>query len=71
MCMRTIHRSEKMLLTEETYGGLWLYLKDITLDTMEGDEYDFAFNFEMVEQTDLIAIANGILAYVEGDTSIE
>ena len=26
---------------------------------------------EMVEQTDLIAIANGILAYVEGDSSIE
>ena len=56
--MGTIHRSEKMHLTEETYGGLWLYLKGITLDTMEGDEYDFAFNFEMVEQTDLIAIAN-------------
>ena len=69
--MGTIHRSEKMHLTEETYGGLWLYLKGITLDTMEGDEYDFAFNFEMVEQTDLIAIANGILAYVEGDYSIE
>jgi len=61
--MGTIHRSEKMHLTEETYGGLWLYLK--------GDEYDFAFNFEMVEQKDLIAIANGILAYVEGDNSIE
>jgi len=71
MCMRTIHRSEKMLLTEETYGGLWLYLKGITLDTMEGDEYDFAFNFEMIEQTDLIALANGIFAYVEGDSSIE
>ena len=28
-------------------------------------------DFEMVEQTDLIAIANGILAYVEGDSSIE
>jgi hypothetical protein len=69
--MGTIHRSKKMHLTEEIYGGLWLYLKGITLDTMENGEYDFAFNFEMVEQTDLMDFANAILAYVEGDSSIE
>ena len=69
--MGTLHRSENLHLTEDDYGGLWLYLRGITLDTMEGDEYDFAFNLNALSQQDLIKFAHGILAHVEADFSFE
>ena len=69
--MGTLHRSENLHLAEDDYGGLWLYLRGITLDTMEGDEYDFAFNLNALSHQDLIKFAHGILAHVEADFSIE
>ena len=42
------------------------------LEAHEGDsDYDFAFNFDGINHKDLTRLAHGILAYVEGDTSIE
>lgn len=72
MCMGTLFECDKLRLTEENFGGLWLYLKDNTLEAHENDsEYDFAFNFEGINHQDLKKFALGILSYVEGDTSIE
>tara|TARA_R110002050_G_scaffold298977_1_gene463415 strand:+ start:37 stop:246 length:210 start_codon:yes stop_codon:yes gene_type:complete len=69
--MRTLHRSENLQLKEEDYGGLSLYLKGITINIMENKDYDVAFNFDGIDLTELVSLANGILAYVECDSSIE
>ena len=61
-----------MLLSEESFGGLWLYLKNTTLELHEGDsEFDFAFNFDEMTPSEIIGIAQALLCYVEGDSSIE
>ena len=70
--MGILFECDKLRLTEENFGGLWLYLKDTTLEAHEGNtEYDFAFNFEGVAHNDLIGMARAILSYVDGDSSIE
>tara|TARA_B100002019_G_scaffold246409_1_gene224254 strand:+ start:805 stop:1017 length:213 start_codon:yes stop_codon:yes gene_type:complete len=70
--MGILFECDKLRLTEENFGGLWLYLKDTTLEAHEHDsEYDFAFNFNGINHKDLKNLALGILSYVEGDTSIE
>jgi hypothetical protein len=70
--MGTLFECDKLRLSEENFGGLWLYLKDTTLEAHEGDsDYDFAFNFDGINHKDLKNLALGILSYVEGDTSIE
>ena len=39
----------------KNFGGLWLYLKDTTLEAHEGnDDYDFAFNFDGISHNDLV-----------------
>ena len=44
--MGKLYECDKLLLTDENFGGLWLYLKDMTLEAHEGnDDYDFAFQF--------------------------
>ncbi len=70
--MGILFECDKLRLTEENFGGLWLYLKDTTLEAHENDsDYDFAFNFNGINHKDLKNLALGILSYVEGDTSIE
>tara|TARA_B100000700_G_C15022691_1_gene846538 strand:- start:969 stop:1181 length:213 start_codon:yes stop_codon:yes gene_type:complete len=70
--MGTLFECDKLRLSEENFGGLWLYLKDTTLELNQSEkEYDFAFNFDEINHKDLKSLAYGILAYVEGDTSIE
>ena len=70
--MGKLYECDKLLLTDENFGGLWLYLKDTTLEAHEGNvDYDFAFNFDGVSHDDLVGMANAILQYVDGDSSIE
>ena len=70
--MGILFECDKLRLTEENFGGLWLYLKDTTLEVYETEsEYDFSFNFNTINHKDLKNLALGILSYVEGDTSIE
>ena len=70
--MGILFECDKLRLTEENFGGLWLYLKDTTLElNQKENEYDFAFSFDEINHKDLKSLALDILAYVEGDTSIE
>ncbi len=72
MCMGKIIEIENLCLSEENFGGLWLYLKNATFEFYaDNDDYDFAVNFDNLTHEQLRAFAEGIISYVEGDTSIE
>ena len=47
--MGTLYECKNLRLTEENFGGLWLYLRETTLEIHEGTmDFDFAFNFNEV-----------------------
>ena len=70
--MGTLYECKNLRLTEENFGGLWLYLRETTLEIHEGTmDFDFAFNFNEVPYNDLKGMAQAILNYVNGDSSIE
>jgi|TARA_R110001606_G_scaffold390682_2_gene557872 hypothetical protein len=57
--MQILYNSENVKLTEDGNGFLKIYFKDSTL------------TFENLTDSELKGVAKGILAFIEGDSSIE
>ena len=69
--MGTLFQSDQVWMTEEGFGGLWVYLKDLTLELHEGGDYDVAIPLGHLDQHELAGIPKAIRAYLEQDFSIE
>ena len=71
MSMGTFFATRNVKLVEEGFGTLYLYLKDTTIEFHEDYKYDIAFSFEILSHDEIRGIAHGLLAYLDGDDSIE
>jgi len=69
--MGTLFHTGNVRLTEEGFGGLYLYFKDITVEFHEGIDYDVAIPLEHLLHEELAGIAKAILSWIEPNDSIE
>ena len=69
--MGTLFATENMKLSEEEFGLLYLYLKNITVEFQENNEYDVALTLDNLSYEEIKSLANALLLYLEADDSIE
>ena len=69
--MGSLFETQSVRLTEEGFGQLFLYFKDITVEFHEGIDYDVAIPLGHLLHDELEGIANAILSWLEPNDSIE
>ena len=68
--MGTLFTTENVKLAEERFA-LYLYLKNTTVEFHENYPFDVAFSFETLSHDEIRGVATALLAYIDGDDSIE
>jgi len=69
--MGNLFQTQRVRLTEEGFGQLYLYFKDITVECHEGIDYDVAIPLWHLLHEELEGIAKAILSWIEPNDSIE
>ena len=69
--MGNLFQTQRVRLTEEGFGQLYLYFKDITVEFHEGIDYDVAIPLGHLLHEELEGIAKAILSWIEPNDSIE
>ena len=69
--MGKLFQTERVRLTEEGFGGLSRYFKDITVEFHEGIDYDVAIPLGHLLHDELEGSAKAILSWIEPNDSIE